>query len=80
VLTDYEEALRLAKAQAKPKAIINMATAQAKLVGLLRDRIETKNVNDFESMESIDEILQKVADEVGMEPAAALSKALGLDR
>ena len=77
ILTDYEEALQLAKAQAKPNAIIKAATAQAKLVGLLKDRIETKNVNDFEDMENIDDILQKVADEVGPEVAAALAKALG---
>jgi phage terminase small subunit len=77
ILTDYEEALRLAKAQGKPNAIIKAATAQAKLVGLLKDRIETKNVNDFEDMENIDDILQKVADEVGPEVAAALAKALG---
>ena len=80
ILTDYEEALQLAKAQAKPNAIIKAATAQAKLVGLLKDRIETKNVNDFENLKSIDDILQKVADEVGPEAAAALAKAFGLDK
>ena len=80
ILTDYEEALQLAKAQAKPNAIIKAATAQAKLVGLLKDRIETKNVNDFENLKSIDDILQKVADEAGTEAAAALAKAFGLDK
>ena len=80
ILTDYEEALQLAKAQAKPNAIVNAAMAQAKLVGLLRDRIETKNVNEFENMESIDDILQKVANEAGTEAAAALAKAFGLDK
>ena len=80
ILTDYEEALQLAKAQAKPNAIIKAATAQAKLVGLLKDRNETKNVNDFENLKSIDDILQKVADEAGTEAAAALAKAFGLDK
>ena len=80
ILTDCEEALQLAKAQAKPNAIVNAAMAQAKLVGLLRDRIETKNVNEFEHMESIDDILQKVANEAGTEAAAALAKAFGLDK
>jgi hypothetical protein len=47
---------------------------------LLKDRIETKNVNDFEDIESIDDILQKVADECGPEAAVALSKAFGLDK
>ena len=80
ILTDYQEALALAKKQQKPDSMVNAATAQAKLVGLLKDRIETKNVNDFENIESIDDILQKVADEVGTEAAAALSKAFGLDK
>jgi hypothetical protein len=79
ILTDHQAALDLAKTQEKPDCIVNAATAQAKLVGLLRDRIETKNVNDFENMENIDDILQKVADEAGPEAAAALSKAFGLD-
>ena len=80
ILTDYEEALKLAKAQRKPNSIINAATAQAKLVGLLKDRIETKNVNEFENMESISDILQAVADQAGPEVAAALSKAFDLDK
>jgi hypothetical protein len=72
--------LDLAKNQEKPDSIINAATAQAKLVGLLKDRIETKNVDDFENMKNIDDILQKVADDVGTEAAVALSKAFGLDK
>jgi hypothetical protein len=80
ILTDYEEALKLAKAQAKPDSIVNAATAQAKLVGLLKDRIETKNADDFENMDSISDILQAVADQAGPEAAAALSKAFGLDK
>ena len=78
ILTDYQEALQLAKAQQKPDAIVNAATAQAKLVGLLKDRIETKNVDDFDSMESISEILQAVEKQAGPEAALALSKAFGL--
>ena len=80
ILTDYQEALQLAKAQQKPDAMVNAATAQAKLVGLLKDRIETKNVDDFDSMESISEILQAVEKQAGAEAALALSKAFGIDR
>ena len=80
ILTDYEEALQVAKAQAKPSSIVQAATAQAKLVGLLKDRIETTNVHDFETMESIDDIFRKVADDLGPEAAAALSKVFGLDK
>src|SRR5262245_34876853 len=80
ILTDYQEALQLAKVQEKPNSIIKAATAQTTLVGLLKDRIETKNVNNFEDMESIEAILQKIADEVGPEATAALGKAFGLDK
>src|SRR5262245_27029391 len=80
ILTDYEEALQLGKEQSKPNAIAKAATTQARPVGLLKDRIETKNVNNFEDMESIEAILQKVADEVGPEAAAALANAFGLDK
>ena len=80
ILTDYEEALRLARAQQKPDAMVNAATAQAKLVGLLRDRIETKNVDDFDSMDSASEILQAVEKQAGSQVASALSRAFGLDK
>ena len=80
ILTDYQEALALAKEQQKPDSMVNAATAQAKLVGLLKDRIETKNVNDFENMESISDILEAVTAMIGPEAALALSKAFGLDK
>jgi len=78
ILTDYQEALALAKKQEKPDSMVNAATAQAKLVGLLKDRIETKNVDDFENMESTSEILQAVSDRAGPEAALALSNAFGV--
>lgn len=80
ILTDYQEALALAKEQQKPDSMVNAATAQAKLVGMLKDRIETKNVNDFENMDSISEILEAVATMAGPEAALALSKAFSLDK
>jgi hypothetical protein len=79
ILTDYQEALALAKKQEKPDSMVNAATAQAKLVGLLRDRVETGNAGDFDNMESISEILEAVAAQVSPEAALALSKAFGLD-
>jgi len=78
ILTNYEEALNLAKAREQPNEIVNAATAQAKLVGLLRDRVETGNVGEFEGMENISDILEKVREEEGPEAALALMKAFGL--
>ena len=79
ILTDYQHALELAKAQQKPDGIVNAATAQAKLVGLLRDRVETGVAGEFDAMDNISEILEKVATEAGPEAALALSKAFGLN-
>jgi hypothetical protein len=80
ILTDYQEALALAKAQEKPDSMVNAATAQAKLVGLLRDRVETGNAGDFDNMENISEVLEAVAAQSGPEAAMALAKAFGLDK
>lgn len=78
ILTDYEDALAIAKRDQKPNEIVNAATAQAKLVGLLRDRVETGGVGEFDGMENISDIIQKVADEAGPEAAQALMKAFGI--
>jgi hypothetical protein len=79
ILTDYQIALEIAKEQAKPDSIVNAATAQAKLVGLLRDRIESGNVGEFDALDNVSDILEKVAQQAGPEAALALSKAFGLD-
>jgi hypothetical protein len=79
ILTDYQAALDLAKTQEKPDSIVNAATAQAKLVGLYKDRIETTNAHDIEQMDNISDILQAVADRSGPEVASALAKAFGFD-
>lgn len=79
VLTDIEEAIVMAKAQAKPNDLVNAAVAQAKLVGLMRERVESGNVGDFDGIEDISEVLAKVAEEAGPEAALALSRAFGFD-
>jgi hypothetical protein len=78
ILGDYQQALEMAKEQQKPNDIVNAATAQAKLVGLLRDRIETGSPGDFANMDNISEILEAVAEQAGPEVALALSKAFNL--
>lgn len=78
ILTDYQEALTLAKRQEKPDGIVNAATAQAKLVGLLRERVEAGKPGDFETMDNISDVIQAIADAAGPEVAMAISKAMGL--
>jgi hypothetical protein len=77
VLSDYQDALDMAKMNAKPAEMISAATAQAKLVGLLRDRVETGQPGDFDGLENISDILEKVEQDMGAEAALALAKAFG---
>lgn len=78
ILTDYQEALDLARAKGDPANIISAAREQAKLVGLLIDRKEVGSAGDFENMENISDILTAVANEAGPEAALALSQAFKL--
>ena len=79
LLTDIQEAMFMAKTQAKPNDLVNASMAQAKVVGILRERVEQGNVGDFDGIEDISEVLAKVAEEAGPEAALALSKAFGFD-
>jgi len=78
ILTDYQEALELARLKEEPSSIIAAAREQAKLVGLLIDRKEVGAAGDFENMENISEILEAVERQAGAEAALALSKAFGI--
>ena len=78
ILTDYQEALDLARSKEEAGNMIAAAREQAKLVGLLIDRKEVGSAGDFENMENISEILEAVANQAGPEAALALSKAFGI--
>lgn len=78
VLTDYQYALDLAKKTNRADQIVAAAQAQAKLVGLLRDRVETGNVGDFPDNTTIEGILDAVSREAGPEAAMALASMFGL--
>ena len=78
VLTDYQYAIDQAKNDGKLDTIVSAATAQAKLVGLLKDRI-VNEPNEIESMENISDILERVGQEAGAETALALAKAFGIE-
>lgn len=78
ILTDYQDALNMAKADSKPNEMISAAREQAKLVGLLVERKEVGNAGDFDTMDNISEILQAVAEKAGPEAALALSKVFNL--
>ncbi len=54
------------------------SNAQAKLVGLLRDRVETGAVGEFGDTNSISDVLEMVAKEAGPEAAMTLAAMFGL--
>ncbi len=78
VLTDLQWAIDSGKAQGKPSDVIAGSNAQAKLVGLLRDRVETGAVGEFGDVNSISDVLELVAKEAGPEAAMTLAAMFGL--
>ena len=80
ILGDYQDAIDQAKRLEKPGDVVNAATAQAKLVGLLRERLETGNVGDFDNMADVSQVLEAVEKEAGPEAALALAKVFNIDK
>lgn len=78
ILADYQLALDMAKAQDKPSEIISAAREQARLMGLLRERIEAGGVGDFDNVTDVGEILDVVEREAGKAAAIALAKAFNI--
>lgn len=78
ILGKYEEAFNMAEAQGKPSDMISAASAQAKLVGLLRDRIEAGAPGEFNHLENISDVLEALSQQVSPEVAAKIGEALGI--
>jgi hypothetical protein len=79
VLSDLQWSIDRGKADGKPSDVIAGANAQAKLVGLLRDRVETGTVGEFGDSNSIADVLELVAKEAGPEAAMTLAAMFGLE-
>jgi hypothetical protein len=77
IINDYQYALDLAKEQGRPAEIVSAATAQAKICDLLRERLK---IEQGDSPENISDIIQQVGEIVGVDAAAGLVKAFGLDK
>lgn len=78
ILTQYQDAYDMAAQQGKTADMISASTAQAKLVGLLRDRIEAGAPGDFDNLENVSDVLKAVEKQAGPEAALTLAKVLGL--
>jgi len=75
-LQSLRHTIDLAKKQQRPGDIINAATAQAKLVGLFKHRIETTVTID--ESQSPEQMIRTIAQECGPEAAQRFARALGL--
>jgi hypothetical protein len=78
ILGQYQDAYDLAAQQGKTADMISASTAQAKLVGLLRDRIEAGAPGDFDKLENVSDVLAALEKQAGPEAALGLAKVLGL--
>ena len=77
VLSNIEEAITMARSQAKPNDMTNAAMAQARLVGLDKQRVEFTTKDELESMET-SAILERLEKEIGPAAALALAQKYGL--
>lgn len=78
ILTQYQEAFDMAKEQAKPADMVSASTAQAKLVGMLRDRIEAGRPGEFEHLDNVSDVLEALAAQVGPDIARKIGQAIGV--
>jgi len=78
ILGQYQDAYDIAQQQGKSADMISASTAQAKLVGLLRDRIEAGAPGDFDKLENVSDVLAAVEKQAGPEAALMLANVLGL--
>lgn len=78
ILGKYEEAFEMAQEQGKTADMISAATAQAKLVGMLRERLEAGSPGDFDRLENVSDVLEALAARAGPEVAQKIGEALGV--
>lgn len=78
ILTQYQDAYDLAESQGKSADMISATTAQAKLIGMLRERMEHGAPGEFGHLDSISDVLVAIEEQAGPEVAQKLGQALGV--
>lgn len=76
LIDEIEEARLQAVALGQPSTAVTASMSKARLAGLLVDRKETGAPGEFSRVANAEEVLAKVAAELGDETAAALRAAL----
>lgn len=78
ILTQYQEAYEMAKALDKTADMVSATTAQAKLVGMLKDRVEHGQPGEFEHLDQISDVMEELGRQVGPDIALKIGQALGV--
>jgi hypothetical protein len=60
LVDELYEAVEVAKANGQAGAMVAASTLKARMAGLLRDKIEVTNVNQFKGCESIDDVARNL--------------------
>lgn len=74
LLADLEADRTLAHVEAQAGAAVSATMAKARLLGLIIDRKETGQPGDFANLQSAEEVIALVRNELGDEAAKALSR------
>lgn len=75
ILTDLESARSLAMGEGQASAAVNATMAQAKVVGLIVERVERKDVSDMDMKELVGAVREVFGDQ-----GEPLIKALGIEK
>ena len=73
LLNELEMTINDARGDGQHSVVVNALTLSAKLVGLLRDRVEIGHVGEFDACTSSDEVIEKLLSR-HESPAAALAE------
>jgi hypothetical protein len=76
LLADLETDRALAHCEGQGSAAVQATMAKARLLGLIVDRKETGKPGEFESLQSVDDVIQAVRTEFGDKTADALASTL----
>ncbi len=80
ILNELNEAIAVARERGQAQAMVSASSMKAKLTGLMIDKQELRvSEGEFDESMSVEEILQKVSREAGLDAAIALCRAFQMD-
>jgi phage terminase small subunit len=76
LITDLEDDRQLARTEGQASAAVQATMAKARLLGLIIDRKESGAPGDFAGLQTADEVIALVRNELGEEAAKALARLM----